>query len=78
MSSLAYYLISLGAALLAIAIVSGLITRHVGRRLQAVALLDAPGRSTDWMAAQGPAMRFQQATRASDPALDEIRSGERE
>lgn len=78
MSSLAYYLISLGAALLAIAIVSGLIARHLRRRLQAVALLDALGRSTDWMAAQGRAVRFQQATRASDPALDEIRSAQRD
>lgn len=80
MSSFAYYLISLGAALLAIAIVSGLISRHVRRgqrRLLAVALLDALERSTDWVARQGRAVRFQAATEPGDPSLDEIRTLQR-
>lgn len=75
MSSLAYYLTSLGAALLVIAIASGLIARHLRReqrRLQAVALLDALARLTDWAAAQGRAVRFQAATEHSDPSLDEF------
>jgi len=76
-SSLAYYLISLGAALLVVAVVSGLIARHLGReqrRLQALALLDALARSTDWLAAQERAVRFQAAAAQSDPSLDEIRT----
>lgn len=75
MSSLAYYLISLGVALVLIAVASGLIALHARRgqrRLQAVALLDALGRSTDWVAAQGRAVRFQAASDRSDPSVDEI------
>lgn len=76
MSSLAYYLASLGAALLVIAAVSGLIARHLRRqqrRVQAVALLDALARSTDWLAAQRRAVCFQAATSQSDPSEHEIR-----
>lgn len=75
MSSLAYYLVSLGVALLAIAFASGLIARHLRRghrRLQAIALLDALGRSTEWLAAQGRAICFQAATEPNDQSLDEI------
>lgn len=81
MSSLAYYLVSLGAALLVIAIVSGLIARHLRRgqrRLQAMALLDALGRSTDWVTAQGRAVCFQAATEQDDQSLDEIRRLQRQ
>ncbi|MHB1124000.1 MAG: hypothetical protein ACYC0T_14950 [Ramlibacter sp.] len=75
MSSLAYYLICLGAALLVIAMASALIARHLRRgqrRLQALALLDALARSTDWVARQGRAVCFQAATEQSDPSFDEI------
>lgn len=82
MSSLAsYYLASLGAALLVIAVASGLIARRVRRgqrRLQAMALLAALGRSTDWVAAQGRAVCFQAATDLDDQSLDEIRSLQRQ
>lgn len=75
MSSLAYYLISLGVALVLIAVASGLIALHLRRgqrRLQAVALLDALGRSTAWVTAQGRAVRFQAATEQSDQSLAEV------
>lgn len=81
MSSLAYYLGSLGAALLVIAIASGLLARHIWhgqRRVQAVALLDTLARSTDWVTAQGQAVCFQAATGRSDPSLQEIRTAQRE
>jgi hypothetical protein len=74
-SSLAYYLISLGVALLAAAVASGLIARHLRRghrRLHAMALLDALGRATEWLAAQGRAVCFQAATEQSDQSLDEV------
>lgn len=81
MSSLAYYLVWLGAALLVIAVASGVIAGHVRRgqrRLQAVALLDALARSTDWVAAQGRAVCFQAATGQDDRSLDEIRRLQRQ
>lgn len=74
--SLAYYLVWFGAALLVIAVVSGLIARHLRnaqRRLQAVTLLDALARSNEWVAAQGRAVRFQADTQHRDAAVDEIR-----
>lgn len=81
MSSLAYYLASLGAALLVIAIVSGLIARHLRRgqrRLQAIVMLDALARSSGWVAKQGRAVCFQAATEQIDPSLDEIRTRQRQ
>ena len=81
MSSFAYYLISLGAALLVIAIASGLIARHLRRgqrRLQALALLDALARSNDWVAAQGRGVCFQAPTEHTDPSLEEIRTVQRQ
>lgn len=75
MSSLAYYLVSLGVALVLIAVASGLIARHLRsgqRRLHAVALLDALERSTDWVAAQGRAVCFQAATEQNDRSMGEI------
>ncbi|HEY0883723.1 MAG TPA: hypothetical protein VGE20_00485 [Ramlibacter sp.] len=81
MSSLAYYLISLGVALVLIAVASGLIAlqlRRGQRRLQAMALLDALARSTDWVAAQGRAVCFQAVTDQNDPSLDEVRTLQRQ
>lgn len=81
MSSLAYYLVSLGVALVLIAVASGLIALHLRRgqrRLQAVALLDALGRSTDWVTAQGRAVCFQAPTEQHDQSLDEIRRLQRQ
>ncbi len=77
MSSLAYYLIFLGAALLLIAAASAMVVGHLRRgqrRLQAVALLDSLGRSTDWVEAQGRAVCFQAATGQRDPSLEAIRA----
>lgn len=74
MSSLAYYLFSLGVALVLIAVASGLIALHLRRgqrRLQAIALLDALDRSTHWLTAQGRAVCFQAATEQNDQSLDE-------
>lgn len=81
MSSLAYYLVSLGAALLVIAVASGLIAWHLRRaqrRWQAIALLDALARLTDWLAAQGRAVCFQAAAAPCDASLDAIRTVQHE
>lgn len=81
MSSLAYYLVSLGVALVLIAVASGLIARHLRRghrRLQAVALLDALGCSTDWVTAQGRAVRFQARVDQNDQSIDEVRRLQRQ
>lgn len=81
MSSLAYYLISLGAALVVIAVASGMVARHLRRaqrRLQAIALLDALARSTDWVAAQARAVCFQAPVRPADSSLAEIRALQRQ
>lgn len=76
MSSGAYYLISLGAGLLVIAIGSAVMVWRLRvreqRRYQAVALLDALARYTEWVAAQGRAVCFQAATQQGTPALQEI------
>lgn len=81
MSSLAYYLSSLGVALLAIAAASGLIARHLRRghrRLQAMALLEALGHSTEWLTAQGRAVCFQAATQQNNESIDGIRRLQRQ
>lgn len=80
MSSLAYYLISLAAALLVIAAVSGVIARHLWRaqrRLHAVELLGTLARSNDWVAAQARAVCFHAPTLPGDPALQEIAAVQR-
>ena len=81
MSSLAYYLIALAAALLVIAAVSGVIARHMRRaqrRLHAVELLGALARSTEWVAAQGRAICFQAPTQPGDPVRQEIAAVQRQ
>lgn len=76
MSSGAYYLISLGAGLLVIAIGSALLVWRLRvreqRRFHAATLLDALARYTEWVAAQGRAVCFQAATQQNTPALQEI------
>lgn len=77
MSNLSYYLLWLAGGLLAIAIVSAGITRHLRlrllRRLKAVQVLDALARYSDWVAAQGRAVFFQGDIREEDSPLQEVR-----
>ena len=73
MSSTAYYLLWLVAGLLAIAMASGLFVWRLrlrqARELKAIELLDALARYTEWVAAQGRAVRFQAPVQDGDPAL---------
>lgn len=81
MTSLSYYLISLGAVLLVSAASSALVVwrlRHGLRQARAATLLQALGRYTDWVEAQGRAVRFQGPTQQSDPALQEIGARQRQ
>ena len=78
MSNLSYYLLWLVGGLLAIAVISAGITRHLRlrllRRLKAVQVLDALARYSDWVAAQGRTLFFQGDAREEDSPLQEVRS----
>lgn len=77
MSNLSYYLLWLAGGLLAIAILSAGITRHLRlrllRRLKAVQVLDALARYSDWVAAQGRALFFQGDVGEEESPLEEVR-----
>lgn len=77
MSNLSYYLLWLAGGLLAIAIISAGITRHLRlrllRRLKAAQVLDALARYSDWVAAQGRTAFFQGDAREEDSPLQEMR-----
>lgn len=77
MSNLSYYLLWLAGGLLAIAIISAGITRHLRlqllRRLKAAQALDALARYSDWVAAQGRTAFFQGDAREEDAPLQEVR-----
>ena len=70
MSSAQYYLFWLGAGLVLIAIASAIITlqmrRRELRRIKAVELLDALARYSEWVAAQGRVVFFQDDTQDVD------------
>ena len=76
--SLSYYLLWLAGGLVAIAVVSAGITRHLRlrllRRLKAVQVLDALARYSDWVAAQGRTPFFQGDARQEDSPLQEVRA----
>ena len=83
MSSAQYYLFWLGAGLVLIAIASAIITlqmrRRELRRIKAVELLDALARYSEWVAAQGRVVFFQDDTQdVTDGALHEMRAVQRE
>lgn len=77
MSNLSYYLLWLAGGLLAIAIISAGVARHLRlrllRRLKAAQVLDALARYSDWVAAQGRTAFFQGDVRSEDSPLQEIR-----
>ena len=75
MSSATYYLICLTAALFAVATSAAIVWRahaRTLRQLEAMELLDALARSSEWAEAQACAVRFQGTTQNTDPALHEI------
>lgn len=79
MSSLSYYyLLWLAGGLVAIAIVSAGIARHLRlrllRRAKAAQALDALARYCDWVAAQGRTAFFQGDARGEDSPLQEVRA----
>jgi hypothetical protein len=82
-SSTQYYLFWLAAGLVLIAIASAIITlqmrRREMRRIRAVELLDALARYSEWVAAQGRVVFFQDDTQdVTDGALHELRAAQRE
>ena len=78
MSNLSYYLLWLAAGLVAIAVVSAGITRHLRlrllRRLKAIEALDALAYYSDWVAAQGRTPFFQGDARQEDSPLPQLRA----
>ena len=77
MSSAAYYLLWLAVGLALTAIASAIITLRLRwcetRRLKGAELLDALGRYSEWVAAQGRGVFFQADTReTTDAALQEL------
>ncbi len=83
MSSTQYYVFWLAAGLVLIAIASAIITlqmrRREMRRLKAAQTLDALARYSEWMAAQGRVVFFQDDTQeVTDGALHELRAVQRE
>lgn len=76
MSSAAYYLLCLGAGLLASAVASALVVRrrhwYALREAKAVELLEALARYTEWVSAQGRAVFFQAGTEEADATPQEI------
>jgi hypothetical protein len=75
-SNLSYYLLCLAVGLVAIAVISAGITRHLRlrlqRRLKAVQVLDALARYSDWVAIQGRAPFFQGDARQEDSPLQQL------
>ena len=82
MSTTAYYLAWLGVGLSVIALVSGLIVRHLRlgwtRQAMAARLFDALDRCSTWVAAQRQAMLFQPDAWGGDAALEEVRTIQRQ
>lgn len=76
MSNASYYMLWLAGGLLAIAIVSAGIARHLHRRLlrrlRAVRMLDALARYSDWVAAQRHTAFFQGDARDEESPLQEV------
>jgi len=74
-SNFSYYLLWLAGGLLAIALISAVIARHLRlrllRRLKAAQMLDALGRYSDWVAAQRRTVFFQGYAREKDASLHE-------
>lgn len=82
MSSTQYYLLWLAVGLVLTAAASAIITwqmrQRVLRRLAAAELLDALARYSEWVAAQGRVVFFEDdAPQATDPQLQEVRTVQR-
>jgi hypothetical protein len=77
-SNVVYYSLWLGAGLIAVAIVSAIISRqfrrHVMRRLKAAQMIDALTRYSEWVAAQRRTLLFQGDIQDDASALHEVRS----
>jgi hypothetical protein len=77
-SNLSYYVLWLAGGLAIIAVISAGITRHLRlrllRRLKAVQVLDALGRYSEWVAAQGRTPFFQGDARQEDSPLQQVRA----
>ncbi|MBL0422939.1 hypothetical protein JI739_21565 [Ramlibacter sp. AW1] len=72
-STLAYYVLWLSVGLLLVAIASGLITRTLRRREQALALAEALARHSVWVAAQRSRIELELRREEADAALRQAR-----